>query len=88
MQRAETALVAALADSPKAQVAAPPSRIEPAPAPAPAATAAIPTPGGISPLAFAVLALVAAIAGIVLGTAGAAPRLLRPATEAARRFRS
>ena len=88
VRRAETALVAALADSPKAQVAAPPSRIEPPPAPAPAATTAIPTPGGISPLAFAVLSLIAAIAGIALGTAGAAPRLLRPATEAARRFRA
>ena len=88
VRRAETALVAAIAAIPVAESAGPPAHIEPAPAPAPAATTVIPTPGGISPLLFAILALIAAIAGVVLGTAGAAPRLLRPATDAARRFRA
>lgn len=87
VRRAEATLVAALADIPKAQSAGPPARIKPATAPAPAAALPIPTPGGISPVVFAILALIAAITGVVLGTAGAAPRLLRPATEAARRFR-
>ena len=72
--------------SPVAESAGPPAHIEPAPAPAPAATTVIPTPGGISPLLFAILALIAAIAGVVLGTAGAATH--RPATDAARRFRA
>ena len=71
IRRSEAALTAALADVPRPR-AAPIVR----PKPKPVVTIPdIPAPGGVSMLVFAALALLAAAAGVLLGSRGAAARL-------------
>jgi hypothetical protein len=71
IQRSEAALTKALADIPRPR-AAPALRPKPAPA---VSFPDIPAPGGVSLLVFALLALLAAGAGVALGTTGTVARL-------------
>ena len=71
IRRSESALNAALADIPRPR-AAPTVRPKPAPV---MSIPDIPAPGGVSLLLFAALALLAAGAGVALGTTGATTRL-------------
>jgi hypothetical protein len=77
IQRSETALTAALAVAPQPRAA---PALPPKPEPA-ISIPDIPTPGGVSLLVFAALALLAAAAGVALGTTGATERLRRVMDE-------
>ncbi len=71
IQRSEATLTAALADIPRPRAA---PAVRPKPASTPLLTD-IPAPGGVSLLVFALLALLAAGAGVAVGTTGTAARL-------------
>jgi hypothetical protein len=77
IRRSEAALTAALAVAPKPRAAPP---LPPKPEPA-ISIPDIPAPGGVSLLLFAALALLAAAAGVALGTTGATERLRRVMDE-------
>ncbi|HET9737191.1 MAG TPA: hypothetical protein VFP78_03650 [Solirubrobacteraceae bacterium] len=77
IKRSEAALTAALADVPQPRAA---PALPPKPEPA-ISIPDIPAPGGVSLLLFAALALLAAAAGVVLGTTGATERLRRVMDE-------